>query len=417
MFQFIHAADIHLDSPLKGLERYDGAPVERLRQATRRALENMCGLAIRERVDFVIIAGDLFDRDWKDYNTGLFFVQQMTRLDHENISVYILKGNHDAESRITKNLPLPSNVHVFSHKKPQTFRLESCNVSIHGQSFAESAVTEDLSSNYPQAEPGRFNIGVLHTCAAGREGHAPYAPCKIEGLISKGYNYWALGHVHKREILNQDPLILFPGNIQGRHIRETGAKGCSLVTVDDRLQVTETFEELDVLRWESCLVDASNCSTNDQVLEKARGALQDKINQAQGMPLAIRVEIFGKTKANAQLRAERGHFVESVRSIAIQAQTDQIWIEKVKIHTTDANPIQAEYSLDGPVQELLAYIDEIGSSEPALESLQQELSDLRTKLPADLPESAELTNAAWYRELLGDVKQILLERLYQGASK
>ena len=116
-FTFIHAADIHLDSPLKGLSRYDGAPVGRLRSATREAFTNLIDLAINRQVNFVIIAGDLYDGDWKDYNTGLFFASEMARLEKHEIPVFMIKGNHDAASVITKEIKLPANVHVLDVKK------------------------------------------------------------------------------------------------------------------------------------------------------------------------------------------------------------------------------------------------------------------------------------------------------------
>ena len=192
MFKFLHAADIHLDSPLQKLEQYEGAPVRELRQATRRAFENLIELAIAEKVDFVLIAGDLYDGDWKDYNTGLYFISRITKLNDANIPVYIITGNHDAASAITKTLRLPDNVKMFPTDKPCTFKLEEVGVAIHGQGFATPAVKKDLSAGYPVAVAGYFNIGMLHTCATGREGHEPYAPCTVAALESKGYDYWAL---------------------------------------------------------------------------------------------------------------------------------------------------------------------------------------------------------------------------------
>src|SRR6202011_3159455 len=137
MFKFLHAADIHLDSPLKGLERYEGAPVEQIRKATRRALENLVQLAVMEKVDFVLIAGDLYDGDWKDYNTGLFFLAQMARLRSAEIKVFILSGNHDAANQLTKHLRPPENVRFLSDRKPETVRLDEIGVAIHGQGFAK----------------------------------------------------------------------------------------------------------------------------------------------------------------------------------------------------------------------------------------------------------------------------------------
>jgi len=228
VFIFLHAADVHLDSPLHGLERYEGAPIDEIRTTTRRAFDNLVDLAINEAVDFVLLAGDLYDGDWKDFNTGLYFVERMGRLRDAGIKVFIIAGNHDAASQITKRLKLPDNVKTFSTRHPERIILDELDVAIYGQGFANRAVTDDLSQAYENGDPQLFNIGLLHTCLDGKPGHEPYAPCKIDGLRSKGYEYWALGHVHKREIITQDPWIVFPGNTQGRHMRETGNKGCYL---------------------------------------------------------------------------------------------------------------------------------------------------------------------------------------------
>ena len=260
-FKFLHAADIHLDSSLHGLERYDGAPVEEIRSATRRAFDNLIELAIDQKVAFVLLAGDLYDGDWKDYNTGLYFMQRMARLREAGIKVFMVAGNHDAASQITKSLRLPDNVTLFAAQSPEQVILQDLNVVIHGQSFARRAVTDDISLAYPQGNSQQFNIGLLHTCLDGKPGHEPYAPCTVDGLRSKGYKYWALGHVHQREVVSQDPWIIFPGNIQGRHIRETGSKGCTLVTVDNAEVVNVEHHKLDVMRWFFCELDVSGIDT------------------------------------------------------------------------------------------------------------------------------------------------------------
>ena len=235
MFRWLHAADLHLDSPLRGLEQYEGAPVEALRGATRRALENLVRLAIAERVAFVVIAGDVYDGDWQDFNTGLFFDRQMRCLRDARIPVYVIRGNHDAQNRMTKTLRLPDNVRYLANDRPETVEVAGAGVLLHGQGFEKAAVTADLSQGYPQAVKGHCNIGLLHTCATGRDGHEPYAPCNVGDLSAKGYDYWALGHIHAAENLAPagDPPICFPGNLQGRHAREVGPKGCTLVTVEN----------------------------------------------------------------------------------------------------------------------------------------------------------------------------------------
>nr|WP_291920186.1 DNA repair exonuclease [Maricaulis sp.] len=227
-FRFFHAADIHLDSPLRGLAGQEGNAVARVRSATREAFDLLVGRAVEERVDFLVLAGDLYDGDWRDYKTGLFFAKQMGRLKKEGIPVYLLHGNHDAESQITRRLELPDNVHVFGARMPETFALEELKVALHGQSFRQRDITENLVPDYPAPISGNFNIGVLHTGLGGMGGHENYAPCAMEDLVNKGYNYWALGHVHKASVLHVKPHVVFPGNLQGRHARETGAKGASL---------------------------------------------------------------------------------------------------------------------------------------------------------------------------------------------
>lgn len=162
-FRFFHAADIHLDSPLRGLAGQEGNAAARVRTATREALDTLVGLCIEEKVDLLIIAGDLYDGDWRDYKTGLYSAGQMGRLKRAGIPVYLLHGNHDAESQITKKLDLPDNVHVFGAREPETFVLGELKIALHGQSFRQRNVTDNLVPNYPSPIPGAFNIGVLHT--------------------------------------------------------------------------------------------------------------------------------------------------------------------------------------------------------------------------------------------------------------
>jgi len=346
VFRFVHCADLHLDSPLRGIAAKEGAPLERIRGATRRALENLVRLCIEEQAGFMVIAGDVYDGDWEDYSTGLFFVRCMARLRDHGIRVYLIRGNHDAASQITRRLPLPDNVVELPVTSPATVVLEDLRVAIHGQGFAERAVTQDLSLEYPAPVPGYFNIGMLHTCAEGREGHETYAPCRVENLVHKGYDYWALGHIHKREVLCERPWIVFPGNLQGRHIRETGEKGCTLVTVDGT-SVQVEHRSVDVLRWLNCEVDLSGKMTAEQGLLAVQGALTSLLDQHVGYPLAVRIELVGETVLHTEWTGQMEQYLQELRAIAAGLSGgDAIWLEKVLVHT---RPVQValEQSLAG----------------------------------------------------------------------
>lgn len=416
MFKFIHAADIHLDSPLRGLERYEGAPIEEIRGATRRALENLVDLALEQSVAFVLVAGDLYDGDWREFRTGLYFVSQMARLREAGIPVVLIAGNHDAANKMTRRLPLPDNVTVLGHRKPQSLRLDDWDVIVHGQSFASGAVTDNLAGGYPAGDGGAFNIGLLHTCATGDDAcHQPYAPCTLDDLRGKEYGYWALGHIHKQGILSHDPPIVFCGNLQGRNIRETGPKGCMLVTVDDRLQPHLEHRALDVFRWERCPLDASDVENSYQLLDRIRAQLVRLASAVDDRSLAVRIEVAGASPIHRELVAEPHRWTNEVRAIAQDAGND-VWIEKIILNTSP--PADYDRSkLEGPIGELVRYVNEIQSSPEKLAGLASEIADLREKLPPELKEgdySLGLDQPEKLRAILDDVEQMLVHQLICG---
>lgn len=403
--KFIHAADLHLDSPLKGLERYEGAPAEDVREAPRRALENLVALAVEAAADFVLIAGDVYDGDWPDHGTGLFFARQMRLLAEAKIPVFLIRGNHDAASVITKSLRLPENVTLLSDKKAETRILESAGAAIHGQSFAGRSVPENLAQGYPAAVPGLFNIGMLHTSLTGYEGHDPYAPCSLADLKAKGYDYWALGHIHKREALSELPHIHFPGNIQGRHMGETGAKGCLLVeVVDDKAAVS--FRELDVMRWERIMIDAA---TLDEALDAFDRNAQTLRDGADDRTLALRVTVTG----GPALMAKYGGNPEGLRAELLNAANgiDEVWIEKTVLRAK----IVEDIPLDGPLEDVHAVFADIASGALTIDAIAPELAALRTKLGDEGREAAPLL--ADEAELAREAYALLMARLAEGAGR
>jgi DNA repair protein SbcD/Mre11 len=340
-FQFIHCADLHLDSPLRGLDADGDAPAARIRGASREAFAALVGEAIARKVAFVLAAGDIYDGDWQDWRTGQFLLAHLVRLHEAGIPFIAIRGNHDAESIITRHLRLPESACLLDSRRPQTIALPELEVRIHGQSFARRDVTDNLATHYPAADRGYLNIGLLHTSLTGREPHAPYAPCTADQLRAQGYDYWALGHVHTREVISDSPWIVFPGNLQGRHAREGGAKGACLVTVLDGAIRTMEPLVLDTVRWAQVRVDVSGAADTEAVLACARAALAEALRSAEGRLLAARVILSGACPAHAALHRDPGETVDRVRTELLNLGTDSLWAESVVLDTRSALDLAA----------------------------------------------------------------------------
>lgn len=387
--KFIHTADIHLDSPLRGLSAYPDAPAERVRTATRDAFYNMVTRAIEESVDFVVIAGDVYDGDWKDFNTGLFFVRQMGRLRQVGIPVFLLYGNHDAENEMTKSLELPDNVHVFSSRKGETFRIEKLKVALHGRSFKVAATTDSLLPSYPEPLKGWFNIGVMHTALEGNAEHARYAPCSVGELQAKGYQYWALGHVHEHWLQQGDVTIAYPGNLQGRHIRECGPRGALLVSVDAG-EITDVDRfEVDVLRWHALEVDATPAESMKAAARLAGKEIERLLDPVEGnLPLAIRVTFVGQSSAHPELLGQESQLRQEVIGQAVALNPDRIWIEKVRVATKALGGQRSEHHADDDAADALRELETIARSAAGdtdfMQSLQQDIQLLLEKLPHEV---------------------------------
>ncbi|WP_042263841.1 metallophosphoesterase family protein [Paraburkholderia heleia] len=414
--KFIHAADLHLDSPLHGLSAYPDAPAAQLRNATREALRQLVDRAIEEEVAFVVIAGDLYDGDWKDHNTGIFFGQQMGRLRKAGIRVFALWGNHDAESEMTRKLTLPDNVVVFSHRKPETHVLHDIKVALHGQSFKDKAVVENLAVGYPSPVAGYYNIGVLHTALEGYAAHASYAPCTRAELHAKGYDYWALGHVHEFQQWAQESTIVFPGNLQGRHIRETGRRGAVLVSVEGaRTEVERLY--LDVLRWESVRVDASDCEGVADLSRKIGAALEALLCVDAHVPRAVRVTVTGKSPAHGLLFGRATQLrAEVLNQIGIIGN-DKLWLEKVKLETRAADTAAAQNEQIEALADLKLLVEAATQDAEFLALLERDLRAFVGKVRSEVKEDAPLLELAREGKLAALVEQVgpaLLARLSTG---
>jgi exonuclease SbcD len=332
-FTFVHAADLHIDSPLAGLGCKDAMVRERFANAGRRAVVALIEKTIEAKADFLLICGDIFDGDWKDVTTGLFFVRELARLDRVGIPTFVVKGNHDAECLMSKALPYPESVRVFSSRSAQSLYIERLRVALHGRSFASRLVGQEFLASYPATREGWFNVGLLHTALDGSRGHESYAPCSVEDLKSFGYDYWALGHVHAAEEISRDPWIVYPGNIQGRNVRETGPKGATRVTVANGRVVKAERMTLDAARWAHARVNIASCQSETEAFALVEAQVKEEHLRAEGRPLALRMTLAGATPMHAQLVARRETLEEDIRAIGFR-YADDLWLEALKLETS-----------------------------------------------------------------------------------
>lgn len=411
-FTIVHAADLHVDSPMRGLSRYEGAPVDVMRGATREALRNLVDLCLEEEAALLLLAGDVFDGDWRDYNTGVFFASELSRLRQADVSVVMLRGNHDAASVIQKHLPLPENTQELSSRGPETLRFEELGVAVHGQSYPQPAVVKDLAADYPDPSAGWLDIGLLHTSLDGRPGHAPYAPCRLETLVEKGYDYWALGHVHQREVVHEAPWVVFPGNLQGRHVREPGAKGATLIRVEDGAITEVEHRALDVARWVHLEVDIDAASSGYDVLHLVRTAATVARDEAEGRPLAARITLRGRSRAH-------GAWVDDAEGWEARLRTElndvgEVWLERIRLRSHAPLNREAMQQSDDAMGQVARAFRGLGADEDALAALVTELEPLARKAPRELRSREgwlRLDDPEMVRELLPDVEALLLERL------
>jgi DNA repair protein SbcD/Mre11 len=385
--KFVHAADLHLDSPLLALSRQDARQVERMRRAAREAFERLVDLCIDKEVALLLIAGDLYDHDCPNMQIAVFLRKELRRLEQRGIRVVIIKGNHDADNKITSALALPANTRVLGERKPETIVFDDlpARIAVHGQSLKAGPVPENLAVSYPAGLRGYYNIGLLHTSLAGAADHDPYAPCSLEDLTTRGYDYWALGHIHKRVILARDPCVIFPGNLQGRHAKESGPKGCFLVEVDEAGHtVAAQFVALDVVRWHRAEVDLKGRNVETELVEAVRGALMQVHRDGEGRPGAVRVVLTGSTSLYPYLERRPLRLRQTVLELAAEIAGDDIWIEKIvnsarpPAECIDAMSNEETHDLVGIMQELAGNAELIGPL------LAKELGPLRSKLPGEL---------------------------------
>ena len=378
--RFVHAADLHLDSPFTGLKAAAPADVANaLYHATFDAYENIINLCISEQVDALLVAGDVFDGADRSLRAQLKFVEGLKKLDTEGIRSFVCHGNHDPLDGWQARLDYPPGCRRFGPEWEAVPVFEDPDRAlIHGISYRKRDVTENLALRLGNVDPGPFSIGLVHGNVGNNPEHGAYAPCSLDDLAQSGVHYWALGHVHTRQVLNErGPTVVYPGNPQGRHPNETGARGVYLVEVDDGGNVGLDFRPMDTVRWARLDSDIAALDTEQDLLDALHKGMQALLDGADGQSVVVRVRLTGRGELNRKLR--RPNMIEDLVE-AINGEWDErspfVWCERIE--DASASPFDREARLKGSdfLAEVLRTADRSKTDPELLAGLGAGLSDL-----------------------------------------
>ncbi|PIR39742.1 MAG: DNA repair exonuclease [Alphaproteobacteria bacterium CG11_big_fil_rev_8_21_14_0_20_39_49] len=410
MFRFIHTADVHLDSPLRSLALKNDDAAKIVANATRQSFINTVDLCISEDVDALLIAGDLYDGKLRSMKTAAFFASQMRKLTQKGIRVFIIRGNHDAESKITPELQLPEGVHVFpSRGNDTTILLEDKGVALHGVSFAKPQAPESLLPKYPAAKDGFLNIGLLHTSLAGSPEHDVYAPCSEQDLLEQGYDYWALGHIHKRMVKESERCaIVMPGIPQGRHINESGAKSVTLVEISKEggVSLEERFTSL--VQFERISIDLTGAENWSDFVEISKAKLKQLAANSSSDNTIVRIELFGISPIANILRRDTDRVLEQLNDIC---ESLNVFIEQCEVKC-NVQLIETKSTGSNPLTDLRRLMTGNNfAKENIEEKMDVLLKELQKKLPPELRDNFEDPSGTLKAQYLNEGTEDVLARL------
>lgn len=332
-FRFIHTADLHLDTPFKGLSGIPTHISEQIRKSTLAAFEQIVQYCIDYKVDFLLIAGDVYDLQDRSLRAQIMFFKQLERLSSLRIPVYIIHGNHDALDQVKSTFQLPEHTYIFSGDRVEavSYYMENREVArIYGRSYPTKAFYENIVKEY-MVNPGDnlFHIALLHTNVDGDPNHDSYAPSTLQELKQADIDYWALGHIHKGEILFPDaPYVVYSGNPQGRHINETGMKGCVMVDVEEQVIRSVDWLPTSQIVWERLKVDISGLSSMQEILNHILNEI-DRYKETIHVPLILRIELLGNSILPMDLRHNFTEMTEAINEV-YSNQEQWVWVESIR---------------------------------------------------------------------------------------
>jgi len=400
---FIHAADLHLDSPMVGLKHLPQNIFSRVKESTFTALKKVTAAAIQHQVDFVIFAGDLFDGADRSLRAQSRFRTEMLKLAEKEIPVYVVHGNHDHLNGSWVHLDMPSNVHVFN-SEVETKTLHTQNgviIHLYGFSYPTQHVYDRKIDDYKKQDGADFHIGILHGNESAGVEHDNYAPFSISDLQQKDFDYWALGHIHKRAVLSETPPIIYPGNIQGRNKKETGRKGIYHVTLTELDHKRDFLETADII-WEEIVVDAASAKNSLEVLQLC----QTTINHVRKEQTGTLVSLFLKNLHLEDEREQRSVKGELLEILLENEKEEESFVWVVDLTISEGLQIDKEKLKNDAnfYAELFETIDHYDDVDHALSSLYNH--PLGRKY-------LEHFSTEEQKELVMEAEKMLIELLYQ----
>jgi DNA repair protein SbcD/Mre11 len=421
-FKFIHTSDLHLDSPFRGISEIDQDVSHSLIEATFNAFRSITDLCIKKNVLFLLIAGDVYDGENRSLRAQLRFRNELLRLRDAGIKVFIAHGNHDPLDGWSANLDWPENVYIFSGKKVESVTVENQGEQasvIHGISFSTRKITSNLSRNFPKRSGQAkdvFSIGLLHCLVQGSSGHEPYSPCSLNDLISRNVDYWALGHVHNRQVLNkEDPVVIYPGNPQGLHPGETGPRGCYLVEVTPERNISYEFVETDAVRWSVEEFYIDDIPEEKELLTRLYSCIEDIRQRSDGRPIVCRLLLKGRGVLYSFL-AKKGVLDDLMLELREfeKGETPFIWIESLKNLTHPPLDRDSLIKRDDFIGSLLKMFEEMPRDQELRDQISKDLESLYGspggRKYLEFPDDERLTS------MLKKAESICLDRILRSDS-
>lgn len=382
-FRFLHTADLHLDAPLRAIALRDPDLAHQVGVASRTAFSRIVDLCLEEEVAFLLIAGDLWDGTYSSTKTPRFLKQELLRLKSAGIRCFIIRGNHDALARQTGELELPENTTLFGGR-PVTEQIEVDGhpIAIHGLSFRDPHAPESLLPRYPAPMPGAFNIGMMHTSLNGSPGHDNYAPCSLSDLEGHGYDYWALGHIHRRSAHQGRATIVMPGIPQGRDIGEAGPASVTLVTVGDDQKISLEERTVAPLRFDRVEVDLNGTSEWPDLLSVLERAIGQAEAQARREDiLVIRPVLRGVTPLAWRIARDLDQLTEEARAFAA---SPTIWVDKIELRIHEDGDPAAIAGTHLPIELVQTVLNDLPDDPALAAAIMSAAQDLLKDLPPDL---------------------------------